>query len=245
MFHVKHLHKYVSPILSSLGLVGLVVLQISACAANPDCQLQNNCLPTPPRTTPAPSETLIPPTALQTVQPTIASHYPLTTTQVTGLGLPTQPYAAARSIVLERFQNGVMIVFAKSDKGFDSSGGEYIFALAKDGRAWRAADTFVETSKNSDDWYTCQRKPGQRPEKSGVPWRGFGKAWCDHPEIQTALGNTRGYEEADITASFQSFERGRMFLIPDWRGIPGWSTEQAYGVYLDSNDPNFASGHWE
>ncbi len=148
-------------------------------------------------------------------------------------------------MVLQRFANGVMLVFAKSDQGFDPSGGEFIFALAGDGRAWRIVDTFVEKSKFPDDWYTCDRAPGLRPERSGVPWRGFGKAWCEHPEVRAALGSARWYEEAEITAAFQSFERGRSFQLSDWRGIPGWDKARSYTVYLDSLDPNFAAGRWE
>jgi hypothetical protein len=97
----------------------------------------------------------------------------------------------------------------------------------------------------ADNWYTCERAPGQRPEKSGVPWRGFGKVWCDHPEVRRALGKAAGYEEADIDASFQDYSRGRAFQLSEWRGIPGWNEKQAYVVYLDTADPDFASGHWE
>ncbi len=171
--------------------------------------------------------------------------YTLTLTQQAMLGVATAPLVKDRSVVIEWFQNGVMVVFAKAAKGFDASGGEYIFALANNGGAWRVADTFVETSKNSDNWYTCDRKPGQRPEKSGVPWRGFGKAWCEHPEIRAALGGTRSYEESDLTASFQSFERGRAFQVSDWRGIPGWNQEHVYVVSLSTYDANFATGRWE
>ncbi len=175
----------------------------------------------------------------------IASQYDLSLDRLALLGAPTSAYVPTRSVVLERFENGVMVIFAKTDKGFDASGSEYIFALAKDGHAYRIADTFVETSKNSDTWYTCDAKTGQRPEKSGVPWRGFGKAWCDHPQVRSALGGTRGYEEADITASFQSFERGRAFQVSEWRGMPGWKSDHVYTVYLDNTAIDLASGRWE
>lgn len=184
---------------------------------------------------------------MPTIAPTAtaANPYRLSDAQLAQLGNPTQPFALNRSVVLERFANGVMLVFAKSDKGFDASGGEFIFALTKDARAWRIADTFVETSKNPDSWYTCDAKPGLRPERSGIPWRGFGKAWCDHPEVRAALGNARSYEESDIDTSFQQYERGRAFQLSDWRGIPGWNRAKVYIVILDSSDPNFTSGRWE
>ncbi len=192
----------------------------------------------PPILTPLANPSSLPPTAtLPLPSPSSAA--------ASSLGKATTPRVAARPVVLQRFANGVMIVFARSDQGFDASGGEYIFALIKDGRAWRIADTFVEKSKNPDDWYTCDRAPGLRPEKSGVPWRGFGKAWCEHTEVRAALGNARSYEEAEITAAFQSFEDGRIFQLSDWRGIPGWDRTKTYTVYQSSTDPNFAAGRWE
>ena len=209
--------------------------------------LLSSCAPAP-QSVAAPSPAVIPAaTIIATIAPitTVASPYHLSDTQLAQLGNSTQPFVAHRSVVLERFANGVMLIFAKSDKGFDASGGEFIFALTRDGRAWRIADTFVETSKNPDSWYTCDAKPGLRPERSGVPWRGFGKAWCDHPEVRAALGSARNYEESDIDASFQAYERGRAFQLSDWRGIPGWDREKVYVVILDSSDSNFASGRWE
>ncbi len=242
-FHVQHLHKSkfcksFTNLLATLTFAPLWLL-CSSCAPAPQS--------TPVPTRAATSAATLTVTTTATAAPAIAdtSPYHLSDTQLVQLGDSTQPFVASRSVVLERFANGVMLVFAKSDKGFDNSGGEFIFALTKDGRAWRIADTFVETSKNPDSWYTCDRKPGLRPERSGVPWRGFGKAWCDHPEVRAALGSARSYEESDIDASFQAYERGRAFQLSDWRGIPGWNSAKVYVVLLDSSDPNFAPGRWE
>lgn len=91
-------------------------------------------------------------------------------------------------------------IFAGAGNAFDPRGGGLVFALADDGRAWRIKDTFVETSKNPDDWYTCGRKPGLRPERSGIPWRGFGKAWCDNSQMRDALGFAKIY--GDVDANF-------------------------------------------
>ena len=246
---MQHLHKFwrrksVANLIADLTIASLGLL-LSSCAPSPQL------FPTPTRTAmPAstPIATTLPAsTTTPTVAPTIADASPfhLSEAQLTQLGDKTQPFTPSRAVVLQRFANGVMLVFAKSEKGFDSSGGEFIFALTKDGRAWRIADTFVETSKNPDTWYNCEGKPGLRPERSGVPWRGFGKAWCEHPEVHAALGNARLYEEADITAALQSYERGRTFQLSDWHGIPGWSNDRVYAVILDSSDPNYAAGRWE
>jgi hypothetical protein len=236
---VQRLHKFHPP--NSGGIVFVVLsiawlsLPLSSCAPAP----QFTAAPTLAAIPSATNAPTIAPTA------TVANPYHLSDTQIARLGNSTQPFVASRSVVLQRFANGVMLVFAKSDKGFDASGGEFIFALTKDGRAWRIADTFVETSKNPDSWYTCDAKPGLRPERSGVPWRGFGKAWCDHPEVRAALGNARSYEESEIDASFQAYAMGRAFQLSDWRGIPGWNSEQVYVVLLGSSAPDFASGRWE
>ncbi len=222
-----------------LVLVGIAIALLSACSG-----------PATPVATPIGTATAVAPVSIPTVTPTLttSSPYELSSAQLARLGPPNAPFIKSRQVILQRFVHGAMVIFAKSDKGFDS-GSEYIFALANNAPeqalAWRSADTFVETSKMADNWYTCERAPGLRPEKSGIPWRGFGKVWCDHQEVREALGNAAGYEEADISASFQDYARGRAFQLSEWRGIPGWNEKQVYVVYLDSSDPGFASGHWE
>lgn len=139
-----------------------------------------------------------------------------------------------------------MFIFAQTGNVFAPNGGGFIFALANDGRAWRVKDTFVETSKNPDDWYTCERKPGLRPERSGIPWRGFGKAWCDNPEIRSALGLAKIYEDVDPDASFQYYERGFAFQLADWKGYPGWKNNQVYIIfYSPGSNANLVTGKWE
>ncbi len=234
-------------LIPSLLVVAAATL-LAACSGPADCGPSNTCTPTAAGT-PVGVTTVLAPVAIPTVTPTLATTSPfeLTGAQLARLGPPTAPFVKSRAVILQRFTHGVMIIFAKSAKGF-ASGSEYVFALANntpDALAWRSADTFIETSGMADNWYTCERAPGQRPEKSGIPWRGFGKVWCDHPEVRRALGNAAGYEEAEIDASFQEYERGRAFRISEWRGIPGWDVKLVYVVYLDTTDADFAAGHWE
>lgn len=167
---------------------------------------------------------------------TNSNPYQLSATQIQQLGNPTELWVTHRQVVVERFEHGVMLTFAQAGNVYKSGEG-FIFALAIDGRAWRVRDTFVETSKNSDDWYTCERKPGLRPERSGVPWRGFGKVWCDNPEIRAALGSAKIYEDVDPDASYQAYEHGLAFRLTDWKGYPGWKSNQVYVIYY--------SGKWE
>ncbi len=220
-------------------LLGIALALLSACSGSPATV-----------GTPTAATKVVAPVSIPTVTPTLetSSPFQVSSAQLARLGPPTTPFVESRQVILQRFVHGVMFIFAKSDDGF-GSGSEYVFALAsdtpKDAQAWRSADTFVETSKMADNWYTCERAPGLRPEKSGIPWRGFGKVWCDHQEIRSALGNAASYEEADINASFQDYARGRAFQLAEWRGIPGWSEKQAYVIYLDTDNRDFASGHWE
>src|SRR5512135_2834318 len=208
MFHVKRLHNHCrGNVTSPLQIIAIAAILLAGCApaiapatvAAPT--IASTTSPTlAPTNAPATATITTPTLPPTTTVPTVPNPYKLSAAQLAQLGAPTAAPVGARDVVLERFQNGVMVAFAPSDKGF-ASGGEFIFALAKDGHAWRIADTFVEKSKFPDDWYTCDRKPGLRPERSGVPWRGFGKAWCEHPEVRAALGIAKSYEESEITAA--------------------------------------------
>lgn len=140
-------------------------------------------------------------------------------------------YVATRTAVYQRFENGMMVIFAGPG---DSWGEGAIIVLANDGRAWRSTDSFVDTSSNPDDWYACERRPGQRPEQSGIPWRGFGKSWCDNPEIRAALGYARSGEEV-AQGAFEIHEMGRVFQIAGGR---------AYIVYVP-NAGRTATGRWQ
>lgn len=236
------------------GLCGLILLGCSAIQTSP----ATPSAPTPslqPQPTWSPTPSLAPmftPTALPvpTITPAPASAaanpFHLAPAQLAALGNATEPFVAKRQVVVQRFERGVMLIFAQTGNVFDQRGGEFIFALANDGRAWRIKDTFVETSKNPDDWYTCERKPGLRPERSGIPWRGFGKAWCHYPDVRAALGFAKIYEDSDGTAAFQSYERGRALQLADWKGYPGWKNGQVYLVFYSAlTSPDFVAGKWE
>jgi hypothetical protein len=116
--------------------------------------------------------------------------------------------------------------------------------LANDGRAWRvyfaSDDIRQNTSPNPDDWYTCDAQPGLRPAESGVPWRGFGLAWCTYPPIRQVLGHALT-DELQGRASFQSYNQGRAFQIAGQR--------TTYLVYLDANeetiDDQYLTGAWQ
>jgi hypothetical protein len=193
----------------------------------------------PPTTTPSPT-----PTPLPTPCPDL-SPYGLSDQQMKRLGCPAQGFVANRAVVIQRFEKGVMIIYAKPNNVFDNKGGGLIYALANDGRAWRMTDTFIETSADHRTWYACNVKSNDGPEATGIPWRGFGKVWCAYPDVRAALGKARSAEEGGTSAAFQSYEHGRAFQVTDWRGYPGWSTRRVYLVSLPTAEGDYIAGSWE
>jgi hypothetical protein len=84
---------------------------------------------------------------------------------------------------------------------------------------------FKDTWNESQPIYSCpDLAPAQTPP---TPQRGFGKIWCDEPELRDFLGQATG-EEHPFTASIQSFERGLIFSTDQgityiFEGFqPGW-----------------------
>lgn len=204
-----------------------------------------------PSATPTPTQI---PTSTQTPTPTVTpsptpcpdlSPYALGEDQMKRLGCPTQGFVASRVVVIQSFAKGVMVIFSKPINTFDNKGGAWIYALANDGRAWRMTDTYIETSNDPRAWYSCDVKSNKGPEVTGVPWRGFGKAWCAYLEVKAALGKSRTAEEGGMAASFQSYENGRAFQLSDWRGYPGWSAKRVYSVYLPATESDYRVGTWE
>lgn len=194
-----------------------------------------------PSFTPVPTDT---PTPSPTPCPDL-SPYGLSEEHMKRLGCPAQGFVASRVVVIQRFEKGVMVIFAKPINTFDNRGGALIYALANDGRVWRMSDTYIETSPDRRTWYSCDVKSNDGPEATGVPWRGFGKAWCAHPEVKAALGKARTGEEGDLTAAFQSYENGRAFKLSDWRGFPGWNKKLIYIAYFPNTEGDYLAGTWE
>jgi hypothetical protein len=200
-----------------------------------------------PRATFTPTPTIVPsptPTPTSTPCPDL-SPYGLNVEQMKRLGCAAQGFVASRAVVIQRFEKGVMVIFAKPSNTFDNRGGALIYALSNDGRVWRMADSFVETSPDRRTWYACEARSADGPEVTGVPWRGFGKAWCAHPEVKAGLGKARTVEEGGLTAAFQSYENGRAFKVSDWRGFPGWNKNRVYITYFPDTDGDFLTGTWE
>ncbi len=102
-----------------------------------------------------------------------------------------------------------MLVFSKPNNVWDNTPGAIIFAFSDRGQAWRVVDQFREISRVEDAWYSCQPMPGRRPENSGIPWRGFGLAWCSNSGIRSALGMvSQGSGEVKEEADYAEYANG-------------------------------------
>jgi len=130
------------------------------------------------------------------------------------LGCTSTGYVPSRAVVTQGFERGFMIIFTDDHNGW----GEIlpVYAFADDGRVWRVKRAWgqpsdVAANGNSASQYSCDRPNADiRPEQSGIPWRGFGKVWCEVSDIRQALGRVRpGAAEIPEAASFEQFQTGR------------------------------------
>ena len=165
-----------------------------------------------------------------------ASALALDPDQLQGLGCPSQALVPARRVMVQKFERGIMVLFLRNNTALN---GGAIYALTTDGRAWRISDNWAGASRNQDTWYSCRATPGQTPAQSGVPWRGFGQAWCNDPALAAALGAAIE-DEADIRAAFQAYTAGRAFRLDNWSGTSGFAPEKIYAVALIENQ----NGAW-
>lgn len=124
----------------------------------------------------------------------------LSDAQRTLLGCPTEPSADVDAVT-QRFENGFMVVFNESGtREFGNIDTQRFFALAtdgpEDGKAWRVLFPRGTRQAFADDpvdgnQYDCEVEGNERPEQIGIPWRGFGMAWCRTSDLREALGGVR------------------------------------------------------
>jgi hypothetical protein len=188
------------------------------------------------------------PDGAETVAPcAVENPYGLSDGALQNLGCAAAPFVSQRNIRVQWFERGFMVLFDDAqNSGFAlPDRRRRVYAFADDGRAWRLfyVDGPSETGwgSNSDEWYTCDRpSSGQNPVQSGVPWREFGRVWCENRPIAAALGSVRS-EESELRASFQSYDRGRSFQIV--------GQQKAYTVFFDLNaesiEDTYLEGRWE
>jgi hypothetical protein len=81
-----------------------------------------------------------------------------------------------------------------------------IYVLLPDGTYQTYEDTWVE---GVDPTYPCNPLGGEE-DSPPLPRRGFGKLWCNNPELQEILGAVPREERLCQYAVMQRFQRGRL-----------------------------------
>ena len=81
-----------------------------------------------------------------------------------------------------------------------------IYVLRPDGTYETHADSWQE---GVDPTYPCNPLGGEE-DSPPLPRRGFGKLWCENPELQEVLGTVPREERLCQYAVLQRFERGRL-----------------------------------
>jgi hypothetical protein len=124
------------------------------------------------------------------------------------LGYPTGPEIANRDYAKQFFENGLMFWWDSPDDP------DPIWVLDSPGVGFERGDTsnrYIDTWEG-DDPYSCAEA------RSGGPVRGFGKVWCDFPELQNRLGFPSEPEGGSggqaPYASVQFFQGGVMIYNP-------------------------------
>lgn len=116
----------------------------------------------------------------------------------------------------QQFDNGWMLM------SYDQKANKKrrILAFANDRQVWQVYYDPEYLPRMSDDaqkanWYwpcaqAIKHSETQPPERSGLPWRGFGRVWCDFKPIRNALGNVPigSGQEKQASATSQAFENG-------------------------------------
>ncbi|MBN1217722.1 MAG: hypothetical protein JXM69_02245 [Anaerolineae bacterium] len=127
------------------------------------------------------------------------------------LGYPTGPEITDRNYARQYFEKGLMVWWE------NPAGPSYIWVIdspADDGRSGATWNRYEDTWDGGDE-YSCDQAHSNR-EKG--PVRGFGKVWCERPELQFRLGNPREQEVGSggnpPYAHVQFFQGGVMIVNP-------------------------------
>ena len=91
----------------------------------------------------------------------------------------------------------------------------------------RVVGSFADTWKEGDPTFTCN-PTDEEADSPPLPRRGFGKVWCDNPEVQEALGFVPKEERLCQHSVVQPFEGVRLLAC----------FEEATIRYFQINDDN-------
>jgi hypothetical protein len=81
---------------------------------------------------------------------------------------------------------------------------DVIYVLFDDGH-WTG---YPNQWREGNPVYTCGE------ENVSTPVRGFGRVWCDHPDVRDALGATTAEEIGDDASAVQDFVNGTILVAP-------------------------------
>jgi hypothetical protein len=133
-----------------------------------------------------------------------------------------------RAYARQFFERGYMYWWSKGPEG-----GGYIWVIeAHDpgedrGNFWARFD---DAWHEGMDEYSCDEAQVHAPVG---PKRGFGKVWCEHPEVRDMVGQAREEERGNNSSSVQFFQGGVMLYSPldqrilvlfnqgGWQNFPG------------------------
>jgi hypothetical protein len=129
------------------------------------------------------------------------------------IGYPTQAASDNQHYARQFFDHGFMYWWENKP---NATGSIWVVEMpqssARQGSRWTGP--YADTWKEGSDAYSCDAARGN----SDGPVRGFGKVWCDHPDIAKAIGDAReGERGTGETASYgvvQVFQGGIMLFSP-------------------------------
>ncbi|MBP6017031.1 MAG: hypothetical protein KA586_09950 [Candidatus Promineofilum sp.] len=158
--------------------------------------------PTIAATRPVPAATLVPATATVTmlpsptpcrllVQPALSDAW-----NADELGCAITPGAATVSTAYAPFAGGQMLWRGDTDM---------IYVLYQDG-TWAS---YPNAWQSGDPEFSCGEA-----DPLTTPVRGFGRVWCDHPEVREALGAATAAEIGDGASAVQDFINGAILVAP-------------------------------
>lgn len=202
----------VNSCLAVLGSLVMIALTLAACRTAPD-QPSPTVAPTaapvaaltatagPTRTLPAvtahpiaspqPTPTIRPTPCQIPVQPALVAAW-----QDYVVGCPITPGAAVVNTAYAPFEGGQMLWRGDTDT---------IYVLTHDGR-WTS---YANAWREGDPEFSCGAA-----DPLITPVRGFGRVWCDHPDVREALGAVTAAEVGDNASVVQDFGNGMIITAP-------------------------------
>ena len=147
--------------------------------------------PSPTVQPPTPIIQPSPPPCQHSLQPDLAAYW-----SAGLLGCAINSGAAAVSTAYAPFEGGQMLWRGDTDT---------IYVLTHDGR-WTS---YPNEWREGDPPVSCGEE-----DPLNTPVRGFGRLWCNNPEVREALGNVTAEEIGDSASAVQDFGNGTILIAP-------------------------------